>query len=341
MKKPLLLFSVALLSLVGLFGGYGYLSYQWPGPLAESKTLYFKKGEGFRDITDTLAEERVISLAPLFKIQAIVTRQYNQFKPGEYFFPAGINPKSVMSMLVDGDIIIHKLTIPEGLTASEVARTLNEEPLLTGDIPAEIPEGSLLPETYYFARNDNRAEIIRRMQEGMAGVLTTLWKTRAEGLPFKAPEEALTLASIVEKETRLESERKRIARAFINRLEKGIKLQADPTTMYAIELVDGKLNRPLVSSDLKRDLPHNTYMIDGLPPTPITNPGRASIEAVLNPADGNELFFVANGEGGHYFAATLKEHNENVAKYREKLVTAKAKNAENNNQKAEAANETR
>ena len=250
-------------------------------------------------------------------IPAVMLGKHKAFKPGEYVFPTGITPEAVFEMLASGDIVVHKLTIPEGLTAREIIALVNAETILTGEITERPTEGSLLPETYHFERGDSKQDIIRRMQIAMERTLQELWPTRADGLPFDTIEEAVTLASIVEKEARLASERTHIASVYINRLHKGMKLQADPTTIYAIELEQGKpMERLLWRKDLLRDLPHNTYMREGLPPTPIANPGKASLKATLNPKQTNDLFFVARGDGGHYFAETYQQHQANIVKYK-------------------------
>jgi UPF0755 protein len=297
--------------------------------LAESKTIYLPKGTGFKSIVHELDNANVIPDPFTFALPVILSGKYKHFKPGEYEFPAGITPKAVMQILTDGKAVMHKITIPEGLNVREIIEKLNAEPLLTGSIALPPAEGSLLPETYYFLRDDTRESIIARMQAGMTQVLTELWPKRAANLPLNSPEEAVTLASIVEKETGIEAERRRVAAVYINRLRQGIKLQADPTTAYAIELAEGKpMSRPLVRSDLERDLPHNTYATAGLPPTPIANPGRASIEATLNPLDTKEIFFVATGNGGHYFAETYEGHLANIQKYRAVQAQAKSETQE-------------
>ena len=291
--------------------------YTAPGPLAEPKTVFIEKGAGVRGITRQLVEEGVIHHALLVAVPAVALDKHRDFKPGEYLFLTGITPGAVIDMLAGGKIVIHKLTIPEGLTSRDVVAMVQAEPLLTDSIEAIPDEGSLLPETYHFERGDSRQELITRMQRDMRKAQSELWQARAEGLPFSSIREAVILASIVEKEARLAEERTHIASVYINRLHKGMKLQADPTTIYAIELEQGKkMERLLLKKDLLRDLPHNTYMREGLPPTPIANPGRASIAAVLSPKQTTDIFFVARGDGGHYFAKTYKEHQRNIQQYK-------------------------
>jgi UPF0755 protein len=219
-----------------------------------------------------------------------------------------------MDMLVAHKTLEHRLTIAEGLTTDAVVALVKAEPALTGDVPT-VPEGSLLPETYLFERGTTRAELLARIHKAQEALLAALWPTRKEGLPFASQEEALKLASIVEKETGIAAERPRIAAVFINRLENGMKLESDPTIIYG--LTKGvPLGHPLRQSELALPNPYSTYQIAGLPPTPISNPGRDAIAAVLNPADSQDLYFVANGTGGHVFAKTIAEHQRNVAQWR-------------------------
>jgi len=221
-----------------------------------------------------------------------------------------------MQILIEGKSIEHKVTIAEGLTVAEIYKVLEETPLLEGDLPPPPSEGSLLPETYSYLRGENRATLVERMQKDMDSTLTELWENRAPNIAIDTKEEALILASIVEKETGVASERSHVAAVFHNRLRKGMKLQSDPTVIYAITLGKEKLDRPLSKSDLGTDSPYNTYQVTGLPPGPIANPGRAALEATLKPDDSDDLYFVANGSGGHAFAKTLEEHNKNVAEWR-------------------------
>jgi UPF0755 protein len=310
---------LSLIITVGGLVGFCLYYYQAPGPLSEPKTVLFKRGMGFEAIVDHMAEEGVLRYPLLFKGIAVIVGDARKFKAGEYAFSATITPKLVMDMIAEGRVVVHKITVPEGFTVREVLALLDKEELLEGQIKGEVPEGSLLPQTYHFSYGDERAMMIERMRTGMRQNLEELWKSRKEGLPLKTPQEALTLASIVEKETGVPSERGRVAAVFINRLRKGIKLQSDPTVVYGIEREKGPMGRSLTLTDLRTPTPYNTYTIDALPPAPIANPGRASLEAVLNPPDTQELYFVATGTGGHNFASTLAQHNANVAAYRKKL----------------------
>jgi UPF0755 protein len=232
-------------------------------------------------------------------------------------FPKGISASGAMGIMIAGKSITHRLTIPEGLTVREVLELVSSEPLLDGPLPPERPaEGTLLPETYQFLRGESRAAIIERLRSAMAKALAEEWEKRDRGILVKTPEEAVALASVVEKETSKADERARIAGVFYNRLKKGMPLQSDPTVIFAITLGKLKLNRGLTYDDLKIDSPYNTYLVKGLPPGPIANPGRAALRAVLQPMSHKELYFVADGTGGHAFAATLQEHNKNVANWR-------------------------
>lgn len=318
-------YAIILLGCIAIATGiYTKYYYDSPGPLAESSNIIFKKGMGFQAIVDHMAEKGVIRHPLLFKVIAAASGDARKFKAGEYAFSAGISPRLVMDMIAEGQVVVHKITIPEGLTVQQVAALLCQQDILEGSFPEGLKEGRLLPETYHFTHGDSRQLIVERMQASMQAVLTELWPKRKEGLPIKTMEEAVTLASIVEKETGVDNERGRVAAVFINRLNKGMALQTDPTVIYAIEKDKGPLARPLLGKDLQYDSPYNTYKYPGLPPGPIANPGRAAIEAVLNPPDTKELYFVATGNGGHHFSETLAQHNNFVRQYRAVLKEKKA-----------------
>jgi len=226
------------------------------------------------------------------------------------------DPQQALRIVVSGQTVTRTLTIPEGLTSREIVARLRQAPGLTGEI-AEVPdEGDLLPETYHYERGDSRSELMARMREAMDRTLDALWPERAEDLPFDSRLEAVTLASIVEKETAVPDERALVAGVFVNRLARGMRLQSDPTVRYALTEGEAELGRPLTRADWRIDHPYNTYQNAGLPPGPIANPGRDALEAALNPADTDYLYFVADGSGGHAFAKTLREHNRNVAEWR-------------------------
>ena len=310
---------IGIICIFAAIAAFAYFNYTSPGPLTEETTVILPRGLGFQHSVTALAEAKIISQPLLFKAISAASGNARKFKAGEYRFPAGITPQEVADMLVSGKVVVHKMTVAEGLNVREVRALLEAETILTGDMPANIEEGSLLPETYYFTYGDTKQDMVSRMQNGMKKTLVEAWEKRVGNLPFSTPQEALTLASIVEKETGLPAERPRVAAVFINRLRRGIPLQSDPTTIYGIEQQTGKkLERSLTTNDLKNPTPYNPYTIPALPPGPIANPSRASIEAVLNPLDTDELYFVAigDGSGGHRFAPTLGAHNKNVAAYR-------------------------
>jgi UPF0755 protein len=291
-----------------------------PGPLTKETTLIVERGSSFHKIAHTLEQNQVIERPRLLAYIASNSQLADKIKAGEYQFAPSISPKDVLNQLIKGPNVLHKITIPEGLNVREILTLIEKEPKLKGPIPSDIKEGSLLPETYHFHRGDTRESLVKHMQEAMNGVLLSLWAERNRETPLKNTTETLILASIVEKETGVDGERAKVAAVFINRLKRRMRLQSDPTAIYGIELETGKpLGRKPRSIDMKHVNPFNTYLIDRLPPTPICNPGMAAIEAVLNPADIKDLYFVADGKGGHNFARNLRDHNRNVAKYRREL----------------------
>jgi UPF0755 protein len=285
-----------------------------PGPAADAKTVIVKPGSGVTAIAQTLAEAGIVDNAFLFRVSVVRRHRTAQLKAGEYAFPAHVSPSQVVDMLVAHKTLEHRLTVAEGLPSDAVVALVMADPVLIGPVPV-VPEGSLLPETYLFERGTTRAELLSRMHQAQEKVLAELWPKRKEGLPLMSQEDALKLASIVEKETAIASERPRIAAVFINRLKIGMKLESDPTIIYGLTKGTA-LGHPLRQSELAMPNPYSTYQILGLPPTPISNPGRDAITAVLNPSDTNALYFVADGSGGHAFAATLAEHQKNVAQLR-------------------------
>jgi UPF0755 protein len=317
-------FLLVMLTLTGVVSGLVVLAV-WerlghPGPLVQAATVIIPKGSSVAQIGEQLAEARVIRSSALFRWSARVTGDDDRLRAGEYRFEAGINARDALALLAEGRTVVRRLTVPEGLTSGQIVAILEETEGLTGSVGAPPPEGTLLPETYHFSLGDSRAQLLERMASGMRRDIAALWPNRVQGLPLATPEEAVILASIVEKETSIPAERRRVAAVFVNRLRIGMRLQADPTVAYAVGRVEVlPLARPLTQVDLQAPSPYNTYLVDGLPPGPIGNPGRAAIEAVLDPADTEELYFVADGSGGHAFARTLDEHNVNVARWREVL----------------------
>ncbi|MDJ0942923.1 MAG: endolytic transglycosylase MltG [Kiloniellales bacterium] len=294
----------------------GIIRLDRPGPLQADTTVIVERGASLPAIAEELQSGGVIDDAFLFRLAARLYRVSRSLKAGEYAFPARVSMGGVIDILVSGETVIRQFTVPEGLTSAEVAGLLAGVEGLIGEIDGVPAEGSLLPETYNYAWADTRPEVVGRMQKAMDDALDELWPTRAEDLPFDTPAEAVILASIVEKETGVAEERALVAGVFVNRLRRGMRLQSDPTVVYALTGGTGPLDRALRSRDLRVDNPYNTYGNAGLPPGPIANPGRASLEAVLNPAETDYLYFVADGTGGHAFARTLAEHNKNVAKWR-------------------------
>ena len=284
--------------------------------LTEDKIVEIPAGSGVAKIASILEKEGVIRNPLAFRLVLRYNKEDKGLKAGEFLFPARVTPKKVTRILQDGKTVLHRITLPEGLTSVEILELINAEPGLDEIVMQTPSEGSLLPETYSFSKGMKRQQVIAQMQTAMKKTLAELWQKRQEGLPLKSMEEALILASIVEKETGVSSERGKVAGVFINRLKKRMRLQTDPTVIYGITQGQEPLGRPLSKRDLKTPTPYNTYTNYGLPPTPICNPGRASIEAVLNPSETKALYFVADGTGGHAFANSLKQHNRNVAKWR-------------------------
>jgi UPF0755 protein len=309
---------IALLAAI-VIGGAGYFAWREatrPGPLADSAVVLLKPGTSVPAIAAELKKAGAIRHEKLFIAAVRARDKAGALKAGEYEIPAGASVYDIIDLIVRGKSILHKLTAPEGKTTKQILALVAAHEVLVGDITMAPAEGALLPETYSFTRGETRDELIADMMRARDAVLDDLWEKRANDLPIMTKDEAIILASIVEKETGVASERPLIAAVFINRLRRGMRLQSDPTIIYG--LTGGEpLGRGLRKSELERETPYNTYLISGLPPTPIANPGRASIEAVLDPAESDYLFFVADGTGGHVFAATLEEHNRNVVKWRQ------------------------
>ena len=300
-----------------------------PGSFGQDTGFEVKAGDRLKTVSERLAEEGLISSGVIFRIAARSSGDDKKLKFGEYEIPGYASMNDVLDLLTSGRALSYQVTVPEGLTSFQVVTLLNEEPLLNGDIAEIPPEGSLAPNTYLISKGDNRASLIRRMTLAQHKIITEAWALRAEGLPLKSPDDALTLASIIEKETGVAAERRKVASVFVNRLNRGMKLQTDPTVIYGVTKGKGNLGRGLRQSELRTKTPWNTYVIEGLPETPIANPGKAAIEAALNPEKTNFVFFVADGTGGHAFAETIGQHNKNVRAWRRieaKKRAAKKKN---------------
>lgn len=305
---------------LGLWGVY---EFRKPGPLTQVHYAVVEKGTGLSGIASQLAQDGVIGNSFMFKVAARMQNVHTKLRAGEYEIAAGASMSQILDKMVRGDVYDRKLTFREGLSSWQIVQALNKAKNLSGDALTNIPaEGSLLPETYHFMKTDTRQSVIAQMDVAMKKVREELWSARISGLPINTLEEAVTLASIVEKETGVAEERRKVAGVFINRLRRGMPLQSDPTAIYALtkgEIKDegmGPLGRRLLRKDLEIDSPYNTYKYPGLPPGPICNPGRESIAAVLNPESHDYIYFVADGTGGHVFARTLTEHEANVAQWR-------------------------
>jgi UPF0755 protein len=314
------LFLLLLVLGVGLAGGtayWGFTKFHEAGPSPAPTTLVIDQGLGVQAIADKLAGAGVIRRPVVFAAGVRIYAEGRPLQAGEYEFPARASMREVMQRMIDGATIVRRLTIPEGLTSVEIIALVAAAPGLEGPAPTTVPaEGTLLPETYFYSRGDTRAQIVARMEKAMRDVLAELWAARDGTVALASPEEAVTLASIVEKETGVAGERPRVASVFFNRIDRGMPLQSDPTVIYALTGGKAPLNRALTRADLQLADPYNTYVNVGLPPGPIANPGRASLEAVLHPASTKDLYFVADGTGGHAFAETLDQHNKNVAAWR-------------------------
>ncbi|MEM9440853.1 MAG: endolytic transglycosylase MltG [Pseudomonadota bacterium] len=313
---------LVLLFLAILAGGASYALSSFnrylvaSGPNNAEAIVSLPRGSGLQSIAHRLTQANVIRHPWLFQLAVRLGGHDRRLKAGEYAFPAHVTPDQVIAIITEGKTIARKITVIEGQTVAEVFRALNQADGLTGDLPGIPPEGSLLPETYLFSKGDTKAAMVKRMQDAMAEVLENAWANRADDLPFSTPNDALIMASIVDKETGVAEERAKVAAVFVNRLRQGMRLQSDPTIIYGLTDGQGPLDRELTRQDWKLDHPYNTYRIKGLTPGPIGNPGRESIEAVMHPDQHDYLYFVADGTGGHAFAETLDQHNENVARWR-------------------------
>src|SRR5262245_12143628 len=296
---------------------YGKQILESAGPLKEDRIVNIPARAGKRDISDVLQREGVTNVNPWIFIGSVYAlKASSDLKPGEYLFQKHASLRDVIGTIVEGKVVQHTFTIPEGLTSEQIVARLSDNDIFAGSV-REIPrEGTLLPETYKFPRGTTREQVIQRMQQTQKRVLAEIWERRSADIPIKSPEQLVTLASIVEKETGRADERSRVAAVFTNRLRQKIKLQSDPTIIYGLVGGKGTLGRPIKRSEITQPSPYNTYVIEGLPPGPISNPGRASLEATANPARTRDLFFVADGTGGHTFTETYDAHQKNVAKLR-------------------------
>ncbi|MGZ2375544.1 UPF0755 protein [Sinorhizobium medicae] len=317
---------------------YAMHEYEKAGPLQANKNFIVRSGAGISEIASNLERNEIITDSRVFRFVSEAYLSNDTLKAGEYEIKAHASMQEIMQLLKSGKSILYSVSLPEGLTVKQMFRKLSDDPVLVGDLPAELPpEGSLKPDTYKFTRGTDRNEIVKQMIAAQKALVQQIWEKRDPDLPVSTIEEFVTLASIVEKETGRADERPRVASVFINRLEKGMRLQSDPTIIYGIFGGEGKpADRAILRSDLDKQTPYNTYLIKGLPPTPIANPGRAALEAVANPSRTPELYFVADGTGGHVFAETLDEHNANVRRWR-KLEAERAAEAAKATEAAEDA----
>ncbi|MEX3008214.1 endolytic transglycosylase MltG [Hoeflea sp. TYP-13] len=308
---------------------FGKIKFDENGPLERSANVRIQQGTSLNEIAKLLERRQVISNAFIFKSGVRAYMPGDSLKAGEYEIKAGASMRDVMDLLRSGKSVLYSVTIAEGLTVEQIFERLASNGELTGDLPEELPaEGTLRPETYRFTRGTSREEIVDQMRASQNALVNQIWAQRDPGLPIKSKEELVILASIVEKETGRADERTLVASVFLNRLERGMRLQSDPTIIYGLFGGKGKpSDRPIYRSDLDKPTPYNTYKIDGLPPTPIANPGRAALEAVAEPSKTNNVFFVADGTGGHVFAETLEQHNANVRRWR-KIEADRAKQKE-------------
>ena len=327
MNKPNLKNIVIIYSV--LFALLTWLVYGWiygEGNSYSNTHVIINKGNGSSVVAEKLKNSGVIDKAWLFKVVARFMGLDKKLKAGEYVFEAYTSMYDVLTKLANGDVIYRKITLAEGLTSTQMIKIIEKEKHLIGNITVEAKDGELLPETYSFMYGDTKDSIIIQAKEAMRNALKSAWENRNLKLPIKNTNELLTLASIIEKETAVSEERGLVASVFVNRLKKGMKLQTDPTVIYALTLGKKELKRSLKKKDLKVDSPYNTYKYYGLPPSPICNPGKLSLEAAANPEKSSYLYFVADGKGGHNFSKSLKEHNDNVQSWlKERKAQKKAK----------------
>jgi UPF0755 protein len=309
-----------VLILIAIAGGIMFVvakqRFEAAGPLEKEKVINIPPRLGIRDIADLLVREGVIDHPWTFVVSAMLAKTHDDLRFGEYQFPKQASLHDVINTIIDGKVVQHQITIPEGLTSDQIVQRLLETDILSGNIK-EIPrEGSMLPESYRYPRGASRDQVIQRMQQAQARVVQEVWERRMPDLPLRTPQQLVILASIVEKETGRPDERTRVAAVFVNRLKQRMKLQSDPTIIYGIAGGKATLGRPILKSEIEQHTPYNTYVIEGLPPGPISNPGRAALEAVASPARTKEFYFVADGTGGHAFSETLEQHQRNVARLR-------------------------
>lgn len=326
--------TTVVLAALGVGGYWIATEINKDGPLKEARNFVVPRGEGAHDIAKRLEGDGIIGSQQMFvahyigrSLSSWVGGQSLQLKAGEYEIPPGSSLRAVSEILGEGRSMLYRLTVPEGLTSTQIVNRLRNDQNLTGDIAAIPAEGTLLPDTYKYSRGMTRQQLIDLMQDGHRKLIERLWAARQPDLPLKTMEEAITLASIIEKETGRNDEREKVAAVFVNRLRLNMRLQSDPTINYGLFQGEVDWGRPIYKSEIQQKTAHNTYQIDGLPPTPICNPGKSTIEATLNPAKTSDLYFVANGRGGHVFTTNLKDHNAAVANWRKAEQDIRARQA--------------
>jgi UPF0755 protein len=313
-----LFFITMFLTLMGGALFFGHEVLEAAGPLEKAKSVVIARGAGPSTMAKTLHDEGFIAYPRLFRVALMIDPTPRPIKAGEYEIPAHASMSQIVDILQSGKQVQRRLTVPEGATTAEVLALLRKTEALTGEITLDVKEGDLLPETYFYSRDDSRDSVLLRMKEGMEKALDEAWRKRAGGLPVANRREALILASMIEKETGVAAERPRIAAVFINRLRLKMRLESDPTTIYAITQGRQPLGRELTRADLQSPSPYNTYTAAALPPGPICNPGKASLTAAMHPAArDHSLYFVADGQGGHVFSNNVYQHNRNVERWRE------------------------
>jgi len=323
-RNPLVIVGNAIFTLLilvvialGAAFAFGKHRFEAPGPLEEDRIVNISPRLGILEIAELLQQKGVIDEHKLIFLGGVFAlKARTELKSGEYLFPKRASVRDVVETMVEGKVVQHLVTIPEGLTSEQIVARLLETEILSGTVKDIPREGTLLPESYRFSRDTPRDQVIQRMQQAHRRVLQEVWERRTPDLPVRTPEQLVILASIIEKETSKPEERTRVAAVFVNRLKQRRRLESDPTIIYGLVGGKGSLGHPITRSEKDRPTPYNTYLIDGLPPGPIANPGRASLEAAANPARTRELFFVADGAGGHAFAETFDQHQKNVARLR-------------------------
>lgn len=320
MRHHVFIYFLVLILIVGVMGGSVLSTYRQfveEGPLKERKEIVIESGRSLRKIAKQLYRAGIISSPSVFEIGARANGSALAIKAGEYSIPERASAKMVLSILTSGNTYIRRLVVPEGLTSHQIVALIENKYGLMGTVDREPKNGTLMPDTYYYSYGDTKEDLLQRMQNAMQRAIDELWDDRDKSLSFKNPQEAIIMASMVEKETAKDSERAHIASVFHNRLKKGMKLQSDPTVIFAITEGSGELNRPLTYKDLRFENGYNTYVVAGLPKGPISNPGYAALKAVLHPDKTDDFYFVADGKGGHTFSKTYSEHEKKVAQYRQ------------------------